>query len=63
MAKIQGPVKWFSEAKGFGFIDASKDGFVHISTIRDNQPIQAQLNVKLAVDESHRSTADPWFTI
>lgn len=35
--KIQGTVKWFNEAKGFGFIESNgKDYFVHFSAIMTN---------------------------
>ncbi|PYP08989.1 MAG: hypothetical protein DMD59_10435 [Gemmatimonadetes bacterium] len=44
MARITGTVKWFNDAKGFGFItpeNGEKDCFVHHTAIRSRAATQA----------------------
>lgn len=38
MARTQGTVKWFNDAKGFGFItrESGPDVFVHFSAVQAN---------------------------
>lgn len=38
MSQYQGPVRWFNNAKGYGFLgrDAGPDVFVHYSAIQSN---------------------------
>jgi len=54
---IQGTVKWFNDAKGFGFItpaDGSKDVFVHFSAIQGSgfKTLQEGQKVKFELQQS-----------
>ncbi|CAL4321840.1 Cold shock-like protein CspE [Buchnera aphidicola (Chaitophorus populicola)] len=56
MSKIKGQVKWFNEAKGFGFItpeDGSKDVFVHFSSIQGEgfKTLEEGQNVEFEIQE------------
>lgn len=59
MAKIKGSVKWFNEAKGFGFIspaDGTKDVFVHFSAIQGNgfKTLAEGQNVEFEVQDGQK---------
>ncbi|MCL7453838.1 MAG: cold-shock protein [Anaerolineae bacterium] len=56
--RITGTVKWFSEAKGYGFIarEAGDDVFVHYSAIRGQgfRNLEEGQTVEFAVEQSPR---------
>ncbi|CAD6510915.1 RNA chaperone, transcription antiterminator [Candidatus Profftia tarda] len=59
MSKIKGQVKWFNEAKGFGFItptDGSKDVFVHFSAIQGNgfKTLSEGQNVEFEIQDGQK---------
>ena len=59
---IKGQVKWFNEAKGFGFItpaDGSKDVFVHFSAIQDQgfKTLAEGQQVEFSIQDSQRGPA------
>ncbi|MCX8026990.1 MAG: cold-shock protein [Thermodesulfovibrionales bacterium] len=55
---VEGKVKWFNEAKGFGFIqqDNGPDVFVHYSSIESNgfKTLQEGQKVKFDIVEGDR---------
>ena len=59
MSRIKGQVKWFNEAKGFGFItpeDGSKDVFVHFSSIQGEgfKTLSEGQNVEFEIQEGQK---------
>ena len=62
MAKIKGQVKWFNEAKGFGFItpaDGSKDVFVHFSAIQSTsfKTLDEGQRVEFTIEQGQKGPA------
>ena len=50
---MQGKIKWFSEKRGFGFIESEgKDFFVHKSAIQKNLKLEKGDKVVFEVQES-----------
>ncbi|WP_227731922.1 transcription antiterminator/RNA stability regulator CspE [Yersinia proxima] len=62
MSKKTGQVKWFNEAKGFGFItphDGGKDVFVHFSAIATDgfKTLAEGQRVEYTIQDSPRGPA------
>jgi cold shock protein len=49
---LKGKVKWFSEEKGYGFIevDGKRDIFVHYAAVRKNGPDPLRIGQIVEVD-------------
>ena len=59
---LQGKVKWFNPAKGFGFIereDKEKDVFVHITAVKEAGIQKLHENDKLQFELSEDSGKGP----
>jgi CspA family cold shock protein len=57
MANGTGTVKWFNEAKGFGFItpsDGGKDLFAHISEVQGGGPLKDGQKVEFEITEGKK---------
>lgn len=56
---LKGKVKWFSEEKGYGFIeiDGKRDVFVHYAAIRKSGIDRLQIGQVVEVDTSINSTS------
>ncbi len=54
---MEGVVKWFSEKRGFGFIEfQGKDYFVHISKVEKNSYLEKGDKVSFEPEEDPKGT-------
>lgn len=59
MSQVTGTVKWFDEAKGFGFIsqaDGGKDVFVHFRAIKSDgfRTLTEGQNVQFTIEQGNK---------
>lgn len=59
MSQVTGTVKWFDEAKGFGFIsqaDGGKDVFVHFRAIKSDgfRSLSEGQNVQFTIEQGNK---------
>ncbi|MDO6474488.1 cold-shock protein [Alteromonas sp. 1_MG-2023] len=58
MSQVTGTVKWFDEAKGFGFIsqEGGKDVFVHFRAIKSDgfRSLSEGQNVQFTVEQGNK---------
>ena len=58
MSQVTGTVKWFDEAKGFGFIsqEGGKDVFVHFRAIKSDgfRSLSEGRNVQFTIEQGNK---------
>ncbi|AYA65609.1 transcription antiterminator/RNA stability regulator CspE [Alteromonas sp. RKMC-009] len=58
MSQVTGTVKWFDEAKGFGFIsqEGGKDVFVHFRAIKSDgfRSLSEGQNVQFTIEQGNK---------
>jgi len=56
--KVKGRIKWFSSAKGYGFITSEGvDYFMHISSLRDNDEFFEGDDVMFEIQQTDKGFA------